>query len=1560
MKRARPARFQSWFPRAVLAGAAGFAFTFPVGSAAGNELPAKSPDHEEAEELYAKEGPALADPPVFREGYRGLLLPPGAEEMVSWRSPGVAGEGLEQAGWGAVNRGLAAEIRFTPAGFVVTPSAVPAGPGPDWKITLQTVALGRLPGEGWRLNPGHLIPSGRRLDSDRGTIRERFLNAPEGVEAEVEVVVKPEPGSGPAGPGFLALDLEISGAARIREGSSPGTLLVSGSGLGDEFLLALGEFRDSRGGRAPVRFDLVRGAADPARIRILVDDHAAAYPLCGGWLLRRPESAAGPLEDRLAEEFAAGGIGEPPDAAGTRQESLRLDRTLPFDTIPAGAYRRAREQWAQLPRADLGNPRSALQSVVGNRWFNIGPAPLTDAQGLNSSGRIRALAYDPRDPSGRTIYIGAATGGVWKTTDGGYHWKPLTDSQPSLGIQTLALDPQDPGIVYAGTGEDVNGAGILRSPDGGVTWEVLGEETFDWQAGGEEITKIVLIPGTVVNPLTQRTIIAGGKHGVYWSGDGGGSWTKALHGEGYSDLAVDPRNPGTVFLARGRIGIYKSTQAGKPGSWTGPLADANGSLPAAGFGRINLWFHDAPTPVLFAAMQNTARGREFKGIWKTSDGGAHWSRVTGLPREFDQQSFAPPDLVETESNDAWTTATPLGLGQVVSGQIQSAGDVDFFRIVLTGNLMTAEVMASRAGSTLDPVLKLYDAAGNPVVWKGRLLESSGSMAPASRDERITMDGWVVLAPGTYYLAVSNAGGGAFLTGQYQLAVTGTDVGCQCDYDLAIAVDPGDPNIMYLGLVRLLRSYDGGVNWSDILGHPPSQIHNDIHTAAFEPGRPQAMIWGCDGGFFKTEDRGDTWINLNTELSITQIYPGMAQHPTDPDFLLIGTQDNCSGRYLGGPWQLVGGGDGGCSAVADSQTWYISSQGMSIRKTTDGGLTFTAAEKGLDRNQVLWDSPYLMDPNDSDVLIAAGGVKAGTQDQWKVYRTTDAAANWSANSQDLLSRIRSLAIAPSDSATAYAGTISGRVWRTRDGGATDWTDVTPAGLGNRVITDLAVDPQDRDRVYATVGGWSFGQEEHVFRSTDGGANWTDISSALWSSTPLPDVPANAVVIDPAYRDTLFVATDYGLYRTTDAGRHWESFDFGLPKAARLTDLVLNTTARPEGLMRVSTYGRGVWELRLGNDACENAQVITEGVWPGTLTGASSDGSTTCAAAGGPDAWFRYTPSCDGEVSLSTCGSGVDTVVSIHDPACPAGAGNQLDCNNDCAAGGCGGGASCLGRTVHAGETMLIRIAGAAGAGGDFTLTVQCRAPNDGCDEATRLYVPMLALGGTRGAVPDEAPACQGIDDTAPGVWYTVVGTGNTITASTCGAGTTFDSKLSVYCAGCGGRQCVAANDDACGTQAEVSWCSAPGRIYHLLVHGWNSAAGPFQLSVSDGAYCGPFYPLCAPGNDVCSAGTPIGPGLTPGDTTGAATDAAASCAGSGADVWYSFSPVCHGFARLDTCQATGTLADTVLSVQESCGGREIACSDDACGARSQVFLALTADTSVPVRVAGYGGRRGPSP
>lgn len=127
-------------------------------------------------------------------------------------------------------------------------------------------------------------------------------------------------------------------------------------------------------------------------------------------------------------------------------------------------------------------------------------------------------------------------------------------------------------------------------------------------------------------------------------------------------------------------------------------------------------------------------------------------------------------------------------------------------------------------------------------------------------------------------------------------------------------------------------------------------------------------------------------------------------------------------------------------------------------------------------------------------------------------------------------------------------------------------------------------------------------------------------------------------------------------------------------------------------------------------------------------------------------------------------------------------------------------------------------------------------NDLCENAAGpLAVPSDTGGSTLPANPDTAPFCGTSDGNGGGVWYTVVGTGNVIFASTCGAAD-FDTKIRVYCDSCESLECVTGNDDSCGLQTMVAWCGQEGTVYRILVHGFGSAEGNFTLNLSEGAPC----------------------------------------------------------------------------------------------------------------------------
>ncbi len=378
----------------------------------------------------------------------------------------------------------------------------------------------------------------------------------------------------------------------------------------------------------------------------------------------------------------------------------------------------------------------------------------------------------------------------------------------------------------------------------------------------------------------------------------------------------------------------------------------------------------------------------------------------------------------------------------------------------------------------------------------------------------------------------------------------------------------------------------------------------------------------------------------------------------------------------------------------------------------------------------------------------------------------------------------------------------------------------------------------------------------------------------------------------------------------------------------------------------------------NDSCSGAPNITDGTVRGTTLGATTFGQTSCNVVPTPDAWYSYQATCDGFLSVDTCGSTFDTIVSVYD-ACPGIYENEVECNRTCGGSPCGGTDACIKGSnvpVTQGQTYLIRVGGWVQQQGDFTLNVSCTAQSDACDSATHVTIGSSTQGSTVGALTDPAPTCETITVESPGVWYTVYGNGNMLKASLCNAGTNYDTKLSVYCGGCVNPWCRNANDDSCGKQSEVQWCSTPGAVHHILVHGFNGTNGDFQLDVTDtGQYCGDVYFGCFAPNNTCATALDVTSSFV-GDNTGTTTIGTSSCANGINDVWYRYTPNCTGFLEISTCGGGGSLLDTVLSVHDGCSGREIACSDDydltTCARRSQVTFPVIAGEPLLVRVAAY--------
>ncbi len=304
-------------------------------------------------------------------------------------------------------------------------------------------------------------------------------------------------------------------------------------------------------------------------------------------------------------------------------------------------------------------------------WLFIGPKPINEIFGGNggsptASGRVTSLVIDPSDSTGNTLYLGAAEGGVWKTTDGGATWATNFDSQPSLSIGAVAVAPSSPSTVYVGTGEEnfaidnFYGAGVIKSTDGGTTWTQVGVGGNGGTITG--VTGITSFTGPFatglggafigslsVNPLDANTVQAGASifpnagSGIYCSNDGGMNWSlKVVGPAGTSVVYASSTN---AFAAIGALGgdptngIYISTNANLPcasQTWTKLTINVAGVV-TTNFGRITLAIAPSTTGALntttiYAAVADSSLvSSDMLAMLKSTDGGTTWTQLSNTP-----------------------------------------------------------------------------------------------------------------------------------------------------------------------------------------------------------------------------------------------------------------------------------------------------------------------------------------------------------------------------------------------------------------------------------------------------------------------------------------------------------------------------------------------------------------------------------------------------------------------------------------------------------------------------------------------------------------------------------------------------------------------------------------------------------------------------------------------------------------------------------------------------------------------------------------------------------------
>jgi photosystem II stability/assembly factor-like uncharacterized protein len=672
-----------------------------------------------------------------------------------------------------------------------------------------------------------------------------------------------------------------------------------------------------------------------------------------------------------------------------------------------------------------------------------------------------------------------------------------------------------------------------------------------------------------------------------------GSWTpmgpNGFFGLGYWDsgpqldagrvdaIALHPTAAGTMFVASPNGGLWSTLSGGA--SWN-PLFDAQCTL------LMSTVKIDPVNPSIMYAAAAFSSGAGC-AIFRSTDGGASWASFNGN-LGFNAYSGPISEFYIDPASAGSTTSTTLIFTFSSSGIYRSSNSgTTWLHPFLFGRVHSIVALPNQpsvlfAGvadnaTTASTRSGLYRSVDNGVTWTQL---SSGAVDFTSTG-RIQLAVSPAQPHSVWILAGSNASSFQFVSKWdnvtntlTQQAAAGIDLssggrthfGTQARYDLAIAVDPTNASRIYIAGVRAFRSTDGGATFA-VMG---TEIHCDWHTIVISSANARQLYAGTDGGVFSSTDGGDTWTSRNYGLAISMYYPGISQHPTDPNVVLGGLQDN--GSLLANGTQVSNGvqpgGDGGFAAINYSSPstiwttcqWMTSGPCLTKRISTATGFSYPNVRNGIvitDRAQFL--PPLVMDPVSPTTLYF------GTM---RLYKTVNDGVLWTALSADLskgTGSIKTIAPSQSDPQTVYVGTSDGNVQVTRDGGTT-WTLIT-TGLPNRTVTDIAVDRTNAARAVVTFSGLG---TPHAYITSDAGVTWTSASGSL------ADIPVNAVVmVDEA--NHFFVGNDVGVFETTDAGLTWTNTPGGLPYVV-VNDLSYNTTTKQ---LVAATYGRGLFKYSLLN-------------------------------------------------------------------------------------------------------------------------------------------------------------------------------------------------------------------------------------------------------------------------------------------------------------------------------------------------------------------------------------------
>ncbi|MBU1368805.1 MAG: T9SS type A sorting domain-containing protein [Bacteroidetes bacterium] len=703
----------------------------------------------------------------------------------------------------------------------------------------------------------------------------------------------------------------------------------------------------------------------------------------------------------------------------------------------------------------------------------------------------------------------------------------------------------------------------------GGDWEALGP--FTVPSGYNGYRGLGRINAIAFHPSDENHFYIGAPAGGLWeTTDHGASWevlTDHLPTLGVSSIVVDFSNPDLILIGTGDrdagdapgLGVWRSDDGGL--NWE----VSNNGMGNATVGRM-IQHPDFPETI-FAATSN--------GIFVSDDSGLNWSQVRS--GNFKEIVFKPgdPEIIYAATGGSFYRSDDGGnnFSQINSGLPGGA------RGVIGVSDANPEVV--------------YFLLTNSDSFKGLYRSDDSGLSFTMRSTSPNIMSW-------------DCNGGS---------------GGQAWYDLDIAVDPLDEDVIIAGGVNSFKSTDGGTSWT-IRSHwyggcGVESVHADLHILEYNPLNGQLFV-GNDGGIYWTADGGVNWDEITNGLVISQAYKLGVSH-TNPDYVINGYQDNGSSTFVGGTdnWVSVGGGDGMECAFDPTDdrysysTIYYGSIDRIFNNNNQGQIA-GQGENGITESGG-WVTPFLIDHEDGNIMFV------GYKNIWRstnIKSGSTSTVQWQKISSMNNNNMNVMAQSRANTSVLYVSSGE-KLWYTDDAKAPEVTWISRTGnlpLSN-VITALETSPIDENVVYMA-------QQTRIYKSEDKGASWNEITANL------SNIQINSIAIYKNAQEALYIGTDVGVFYKDASLDEWIEFGNGMPASAKVTEVEFyyDEENMSGDMLRAATYGRGLWSSQpfigtLEADFAASSTELTAGCtidftdlttgtpfeWSWTFTGATPSSS-----------------------------------------------------------------------------------------------------------------------------------------------------------------------------------------------------------------------------------------------------------------------------------------------------------------------------------------------------------------